>query len=350
MSSGSPSLPVSACALLPWLIAAGACVAARPRETAAPAIPTVASIPVAPMATAPPMATLALLTTPPMDPAPASPVEPAPVPSPAPHVVLVDELPYRWLREHGDGAPPSADPTAVPEHAHRQTRRRGRGGRSYHPAPGVVVDVTEAQGGATGAELQRTARNMGYWPFRHCYEEGLRRDQALSGRVSLGLVVAANGSVERASIASSTLHDESVVLCVGREALHLGLSSGQSPTIAKMEVTLSTGDGPVPVPRPVPRADELREALRAWWPAVEQCYAAGLARHPDAGGRLELRFRTRSSGEIVEVAEEGDTRFADVDVTRCVLGVYRTTRLPAARVCSSREVSFAYAMHLEARP
>ncbi|HXN32730.1 MAG TPA: hypothetical protein VN894_12745, partial [Polyangiaceae bacterium] len=60
-------------------------------------------------------------------------------------------------------------------------------------------------------------------------------------------------------------------------------------------------------------------------------------------------FRARSNGEIVEVAEEGDTRFADVDVTRCVLGVYRTTRLPAARVCSARESSFGYAIHLESR-
>jgi hypothetical protein len=101
---------------------------------------------------------------------------------------------------------------------------------------------------------------------------------------------------------------------------------------------------------PVPHASELREALRASWPAVEECYSAGLAKHPDAGGDLELLFRTRSSGEIVEVVEDGDPRFADVDVTRCVLGVYRTARLPPGRVCTARETTFAYDMHFEARP
>jgi hypothetical protein len=46
------------------------------------------------------------------------------------------------------------------------------------------VDVADASGGASAAELQRVARNVGYWPFRHCYEEGLRRDQKMGGKVS----------------------------------------------------------------------------------------------------------------------------------------------------------------------
>jgi hypothetical protein len=226
-------------------------------------------------------------------------------------------------------------------------KRRGRRGRPYHPAPGIIVDVMEAQGGATAAEIQRSARNVGYWPFRRCYEEGLRRDQSLAGKVVVDLSVGEGGAIERTSIASSTLRDESVVLCIGREASLLALAlGGGPPTEAKMQVTLATGDAPVPVPQPVPRAGDLRDALRASWPAVTQCYASGLAKHANTGGRLELLFRTKSNGEIVEVAEEGETRFADVDVTRCVLGVYRTSKL-SSEVCSP---SFAYAMHFEAGP
>jgi hypothetical protein len=66
------------------------------------------------------------------------------------------------------------------------------------------------------------------------------------------------------------------------------------------------------------------------------------------GGRIELKFRVRPGGEVAEVAE-GDTRFGDVEVTRCVLGVYRTARL-AGIAHGSHDASFVYALHLEARP
>jgi hypothetical protein len=259
-------------------------------------------------------------------------------PGSAPHVVLVDELPFRATHTRA---------RELPEHAHHG-KKKGRHGRPYHPAPGIVVDVTEATGGASAADLQRAGRNVGYWPFRHCYEEGLRRDQHLGGKISLDLAVAPGGAVDRASVTSASLHDESVVLCVAREASHLALAPGESATSAKMDLTLSTGDEPVPVPHAMPHADDLRDALRSSWPAVKQCYASEVTKHADAGGRIELRFHVRPSGEIAEVAE-GDTRFGDVDVTRCVLGVYRAAKLPGV-AHGSHEASFVYALHLEARP
>jgi hypothetical protein len=197
-------------------------------------------------------------------------------------------------------------------------------------------------------ELERAARSAAYWPFRRCYEAGLRRDQKLAGKVSLDVDVSPSGGVDHATIAMATLPDDAVVLCVGREAAHLSLAPGPAAKV-RMDVGLYAGDEPVLVPHTVLHAEEVREALRASWPAVEQCYAAQLARHPDAGGDMELRFRARSTGEIMEVAETGETRFSDVDVTRCVLGVYRTAKLPTARICTSRETTFAYAMHFEAR-
>jgi hypothetical protein len=114
-----------------------------------------------------------------------------------------------------------------------------------------------------------------------------------------------------------------------------------------MSVNLATGDEPVPTPHTAPHADDLRDALRKSWPAVTQCYAGEVAKHPDAGGRMELRFHVKPGGEIAEVVEN-DTRFGDVDVTRCVLGVYRSAKLPVAH--GSHEASFVYALHFEARP
>lgn len=351
----------AACAVIALLFAPVAAANASP-----PPIPPAAEIPVAPPAAPakraplpPPSAALTTTTTtttttlaPPLaavmvEPtAPARgvvetmPAAPAAAPVASAHVVIVDELPFRATHEHA---------RELPEHAEhsRHGKKHGRHGRPFHPAPGIVVDVADASGGANAADLQRAARNVGYWPFRHCYEEGLRRDQKMGGKVSLDLSVAPTGAVDGATISGSTLHDESVVLCVAREAQHLALASAETPSTAKVSVTLATGDEPVPVPHPAPHAEDLRDALRASWPAVQQCYSGELAKHPDAGGRLELRFRVRSGGELTDVAE-GDTRFADVDLTRCVLGVYRTAKL--AGVHASHESTFVYPIHLEARP
>jgi hypothetical protein len=348
--------PAFCCAVL-----ALASMSASGASASPPPVPPVAEIPVAPVAGAkkassssrpvPPLGTVTTTTTTTTAPALAAViVEPLPhagatelmpsVPAaaPAPHVILVDELPFHATHAHAH---------ELPEHAHHG-RKKGRHGRPFHPAPGIVVDVPEATGGASAAELQRTGRNVGYWPFRHCYEEGLRRDQHLGGKVDLDLAVAPGGAVESANIASATLRDESVVLCVAREASHLALSPGESTTSAKLDLTLSTGDEPVPVPHALPHADELREELRSSWPAVKQCYGNEVAKHADVGGRMELRFHVRPSGDIAEVAE-GDTRFADIDVTRCVLGVYRGAKLPGV-AHGSHDASFVYALHLEARP
>jgi hypothetical protein len=351
MPSRSLLRPALASAFLALVSTSASHAAASP-----PAVPPVAEIPVAPLPApkkktdTPSLTTVTTVTTTTSPSLAAITVEPpphvgatelmpaAPASAPALHVVLVDELPFRITHSRAQ---------ELPEHAHHG-KKKGRHGRPFHPAPGIVVDVTEANGGASAADLQRAGRNVGYWPFRHCYEEGLRRDQHLGGKVALDLAVAPGGAVDRASIDSATVRDESVVLCVAREASRLALAPGDKATSAKLDLTLSTGDEPVPVPHTVPNADEIRESLRSSWPAVKQCYAAGVAKRPDAGGRMELHFHVRPSGEIAEVSE-GDTRFGDVEVTRCVLGVYRGMKLPGIGR-GSHETSFAYAMHLEARP
>jgi hypothetical protein len=274
---------------------------------------------------------------------------PAPLPgspptSPHPRrVMLTDEPPYVPGRLRARDA--------KVEHHHGRDGHEGahESRRPYHPAPGIVVDVVGAQGGASAATLQRAARNLGYWPFRQCYEEGLRRDQRMSGRVSLELVISPSGAVDRSAVAASSLRDEIVGACLAREALRLALPASESPTTARVDVSLAVGDEPVPLGRPVPGAEPIRDALRGQWSAVRRCYASRLASHPGIGGRMELHFHLRH-GEIVEVDEmagagESGGRFGEPDVTRCVLGVYRTARLPASH--GAREHSFVYALHLE---
>lgn len=361
MPPRSLARPAAFCAATTLALVSAVCAAQQP------AVPPVTEIPVAPLprprkAPAPPTSpaqatttttvttttvttpSLAAVTTRPAEPATglpeAMPAAPAAAPATPPRIVLVDEQPAKASH---------ARARELPEHEHGHHPRHGRHGRPFHPAPGIVVDVASAQGGASAADLQRSARNNGYWPFRHCYEEGLQRNQQLAGSVHFGLTRQAGGATTQ--LVDSSIKDESVTLCVLREARHLDLTWGaeggdaSSDATADMKVSLATGDEPVPTPHPVPHAEELREALHAAFPAVQQCYASGLARHPDEGGRMELHFHAKPSGEVTEVSED-EPRFGDVDVTRCVLGVYRSAKLP--RVHGSHASTFVYALHFEA--
>ncbi len=335
-SSGCAGSPPKAVAAIP-IAPADASAADADAADATPALSSASaaesSVPLAPL--------------PPPDTPPEAPAPPA-----ASRVLLADDLPYYpvRLRSH-DSAPEHhhARPTGRSGHTNHTTDERADGAnrRPYHPAPGIVVDVVDAQGGLAAADLQRTARSAGYWPFRQCYEEGLRKDQRLSGKVSLELHTTPSGAVDRSAVTATTVHDEIVAACVAREARHLALSPVDAETVAKVDVSLAVGDEPVQTAKPLPNATPLREALRGSWDAVRRCYAGELTGHPDAGGRLELAFHVRHVGEIVDVAE-GDSRFGDVDVTRCVLGIYRTLKLPALHF--AREAHFVYAIHLEAKP
>ncbi len=352
----SAAAPPAASAAAPPAASAAAPPAASAAAPPAASAATVDSAAVAPAAVATPpaapepAASSAAVAPPTTAPEPAAPAPQTPAPAAAPRILIADELPYLpgHLRAR-DGKPEH-------RHAHEaghESAGREPGKRPYHPAPGIVVDVVAAEGGSAAADLQRVARNLGYWPFRQCYEDGLRRDPRISGRVSLELVISPGGAVDRSSITSATMRDEVVAACVAREAQRLALPAGESSTTAKVDVSLVLGDEPVPSGHPVPNAEKLRDALRGSWGAVRRCYAGAVASRPHVGGRMELRFHLRH-GEIVEVSEPGagsesGPRFGDGDVTRCVLAVYRGVHLPAS-AHATHERSFVYALQLESTP
>ncbi|MGH7434266.1 MAG: hypothetical protein ACRENE_01165, partial [Polyangiaceae bacterium] len=215
--------------------------------------------------------------------------------------------------------------------------------RPYHPAPGIVVDVID-ESGTVIAGLQRTARNLGYWPFRRCYEEGLRRDQSLTGTVSVDLLVSPEASGRRTELQSSTLKDDVVTKCVAREAHHLVFDPVASPVAAKLRVLLALGDEPVPLALGIPGGKDLRAELRAHWPEAASCFEASLARHPDAGGRIELRFDLDDDGALSQISEVG-ARYPDTATTECVAAVYRRVQLTSPPAVRGK--AFVYVVHFE---
>jgi hypothetical protein len=251
----------------------------------------------------------------------------------ASHLLVTDDPPYL----------PGTQGAFTPHRDQFHRPPQGSSHRPYHPAPGIVVDVVDAEG-AVLAGLQRTARNLGYWPFRRCYEEGLRRNQALGGTVSLDLAVTPDPAARRTEVTASTVRDDVVTACVAREAHHLALDPVQATVSARLRVLLALGDEPVAGPIPIPGAGELRTALRASWPEATSCFEAAIARHPDGGGRIELRFDLDDDGALARVSESG-ARFPDPDATECVAAVYRKAPLSVTHAVPGK--AFVYALHFE---
>jgi hypothetical protein len=251
------------------------------------------------------------------------------------HVLVIDEPPFL----------PGTQGAFTPHRDQFHRPPQGSSHRPYHPAPGIVVDVLDRDG-AVIAGLQRTARNLGYWPFRRCYEDGLRRNQALGGSVTLDMSLTPAGGERRTEIASSSVRDDVVTACVAREAHHLALDPVEAPIAARVRVLLALGDEPVQGPIPVPGAADLRTALRASWQDTTACFEASLARHPDSGGRIELRFEVDDDGGLTGVSETG-VRFPDPEASACVAGIYRRASLSVAHAVPGK--AFVYAIHFESR-
>ncbi len=318
---------IAACARAP----AQAPVAPRAEVSAPDA--QVAVVPVAAAAAAPAEASGDLPPLPP----------PAPV-APSPRALLVDEAP----------AYVSAFALATPTLPHGHAGGKGRKGRPYHPAPRIVIDISGGNDPAVAADLQRALRNRGYWPVRHCYEAGLRRDQRLAGRVSLELAMDAATSTFRAVSSpgspapGSGLSDPVVAACIAREVGALVVTSDKAPAAAspvRADVSLGTGDEPVAVAAPVQDAERLREVLRMSWPDLQRCYARAREADGRAGGRLELHFRDSADGLVTQL-DEGEPRFATEGMTPCVLAVYRVAKLPPCAPARP-ERAFVYALQFE---
>jgi hypothetical protein len=221
-----------------------------------------------------------------------------------------------------------------------------------HAAPRVKVDVTEVRGDASEAEIQRAARLKSYWPFRICYEQGLRRMQKLHGTIKLRLTIGPSGRPSGVQQLSAELGDAAVVSCVVKSAMAIGLpipSSG-APQVT-LEISLWPGDEPVSV-KTVLRgkssapsdAVAIAEALRTRWNDVRACYAAGRRRHEGLWGRLGLALRITSG--IVDDVSEVESHFPDPEVTQCVSKAFLHAAVPS----TATELSVVYPLRLGHAP
>jgi hypothetical protein len=89
------------------------------------------------------------------------------------------------------------------------------GGSHQTKAPSIRMGATQVSGRLAPEVIQRIVR-QNFGRFRMCYENGLKTNPSLTGRVAVRFVIARDGSVASVANGGSDLPDSGVVSCVVR--------------------------------------------------------------------------------------------------------------------------------------
>jgi Ca-activated chloride channel family protein len=132
------------------------------------------------------------------------------------------------------------------------------GGAHAARAPSLRQGAVTVTGRLPAEVVQRIVR-QNFGRFRLCYENGLRTNPALQGRVSVKLVIDRSGSVSTAADAGSDLPDTATVACVVRGFGNLSFPQPEGGVVTVVYPVLFAPDGATAAntpaaPPPSPRA------------------------------------------------------------------------------------------------
>jgi Ca-activated chloride channel family protein len=122
------------------------------------------------------------------------------------------------------------------------------GGAHQAQAPVLRQGATTVNGSLPPEVIQRIVR-QNFGRFRLCYENGLRNNPALQGRVTAKFTIDHSGAVVIAQDGGSDLPDQAVVQCVVRGFSNLSFPQPEGGTVVVMyPVIFSPGDSSSPPP------------------------------------------------------------------------------------------------------
>jgi len=236
--------------------------------------------------------------------------------------------------------------------------------QGFHVAPRVVVDVqvrsgklplhAAEKGVFSETALLAQARSHGYWPFRLCFEDGLRENGKLHGKTDVRVRIGRDGRVVSSRLGPSELRDDSVQSCLNERARALHFTPGPRRAVeATLTVDLSPGDAPLPDPRAGSDANAdtghldvaaTAAALSDVPASISTCYLGALAADARLWGRLALRVDVGNDGTVRKVVEH-DSRFPARQVVTCAVAAMNGKHLPAP---AGGSASFVWAVRLGA--
>jgi len=119
------------------------------------------------------------------------------------------------------------------------------GAHATHP-PRIRQGATQVSGRLPPEVIQRIVR-QNFGRFRLCYENGLRRNPNLQGRVAVRFIIDRSGAVASTSNGGSDLPDSAVVSCVARAFMNLSFPQPEGGVVVvTYPIMFDPGDGPPP--------------------------------------------------------------------------------------------------------
>ncbi len=123
-----------------------------------------------------------------------------------------------------EAPPPAAPMPAAPLSASPEETAKSRG------APLLRQGATQVSGRLPPEVIQRIVR-QNFGRFRLCYENGLKSNPHLQGKVSIRFVISARGEVSSVADGGSDLPDPSVVSCIQGGFRGLSFPEPESGTV-----------------------------------------------------------------------------------------------------------------------
>lgn len=226
----------------------------------------------------------------------------------------------------GGCTPGKASPTASPQPSEAEPQPQ----QETEPAPKVTTSPESVSGHLPREVIQKVVRAR-MASFRACYEEGLKKNPKLAGRVVTRFVIDTSGKVDSAAAIGD--FDGDVKQCVAAAAKELTFPppEGGPVTVAYPIVFSPTGgladDGPDTGAQSGRLPPEvIQKHVRQNNTVFRDCYVKGLAKDPKLRGRVSVRFVIGTEGRVTSASGTGD--IPDKDVITCVTDTVRTIQFP----------------------
>jgi len=116
------------------------------------------------------------------------------------------------------------------------------------PSAPVPAAAPPASGRLAPALVQRVVREN-FSAFRACYEDGLRTNPSLTGRVSVRFVIGRDGLVSNVGNGGSSMPDGGVVSCVVRSFHHLAFPPPEGGVVTVTYPIMFEPGGAAPTPQ-----------------------------------------------------------------------------------------------------
>ena len=109
-----------------------------------------------------------------------------------------------------------ANDAGAPQYGNNGLLGHGRVAGSPRPTPPTLRQGATTVNGRLAPEVIQRIVRQNFGRFRLCYEDGLRKNALLEGRIAVKFVIDGTGAVQSVVDGGSDLPDSSVVACVVR--------------------------------------------------------------------------------------------------------------------------------------